>query len=80
MHQLPALTTAQVESWVGSTSFQRGQSYFKHGHIFNTRRQGLTLKAQCHGSQIQPYRVEVTLGAEGIASGGCSCPVGAGGH
>ena len=80
MHPLPALTISDVERWVGPASFQRGQSYFKHGHIFNTRCQGSTLKAQCHGSQIQPYRVEVTLGPAGIASGECSCPVGGGGH
>jgi uncharacterized Zn finger protein len=80
MGKLPALTKADIERWVGSASFERGQGYFRHGYIFNARRQGQTLKAQCLGSQVQPYRVEVTLGSGGIERGNCSCPVGAGGR
>jgi uncharacterized Zn finger protein len=80
MSELPSLTESDVRRWVGEASFERGQGYFRRGHILNPRRQGLTLKARCLGSLPRPYRVEVTLGPEGIAAGDCSCPVGAGGH
>lgn len=64
----------------GATSFGRGRSYFNRGRISHPRRQGNTFKADCQGSRAQPYRVEITLGPDGIAGGGCSCPVGGGGH
>ncbi len=48
--------------------------------ITHARTQGMTLKADCIGSQPQPYRVEVTFSGKGIATAACSCPVGDGGH
>ncbi len=76
----PKLNQADVQNWAGGASFERGQRYFQRGHILDPRCQGNTLKAQCLGSYPQPYRVQVTLGAQGILAGACSCPVGAGGH
>lgn len=75
----PQLTESQIRNWSDSGSFNRGQRYFRNNAIFNPRRQGTTLKALCHGSQPQPYRVEITLDEQGIQSGRCSCPVGGGG-
>jgi uncharacterized Zn finger protein len=80
MTDLPQLTESDIRRWVGEASFERGQRYFRQGHILNPRRQGDALKARCLGSRPQPYHVEVTLGREGIASGECSCPVGGGGR
>jgi uncharacterized Zn finger protein len=80
MADFPPLAIPDIQRWVGEQSLARGRPYFQQGAISSPRRQGLTLKAQCQGSRSAPYHVEVTLGASGIVSGACSCPVGGGGH
>jgi hypothetical protein len=79
MIDIPAITEADIECLVGDRSFGLGQDYAADGAIFDTRRQGLTLKARCQGTSGGPYRVEVTLADAGIASASCSCPVGGAG-
>jgi len=79
MSKLPALTPADIRDWVGQRSFERARGYTR-GALFNQRRQGATLKAQCQGSLPHPYSVQVTLSPSGIASANCSCPVGDGGY
>lgn len=73
------LTEEQVRAWVGETALQRSRAYVRQGAILHPRCQGMQLKADCQGSQMQPYRVEVTLGTAGIVAAACNCPVGAGG-
>lgn len=79
MSELPKISEAAIRERVGSRSFDRGYSYFRHGAIFDARRQGMTLKARCEGSSADAYRVEATLGEAGITGAYCSCPVGGGG-
>ena len=74
------LSHTDIQHWVGPASFQKGMFYFGQGAIHEARLQGQTLKARCHGSQAASYKLQVTLGLEGIASANCSCPVGAGGR
>jgi len=76
----PHLTESDIRRWIDERSFERGQGYFRRGHILDPRRQGDTLKARCLGSRPTPYYVEVTLGQGSIVAGTCSCPVGGGGH
>jgi hypothetical protein len=80
MADLPKLTESDVRHWVGEPSFGRGETYYRHGHILNPRRQGEVLKGRCLGSQARPYELSICLGAEGIVGGVCSCPVGGGGR
>jgi len=80
MGDLPELTESDVRRWTDEAFFGRGVGYFRGGHILDPRLQGSTLKARCLGSGPAPYHVEMTLGREGIVSGDCSCPVGAGGY
>jgi len=80
MAQLPRLTESDISRWTGGRSFERGQTYFRQGAIYNPIRRVSMLKAQCMGSQPEPYHVEIELGAEGIVTGRCSCPVGEGGR
>jgi len=80
MPQLPELSERDIHQWIDDRSFQRGKEYYENGYILNPRVQGQALKAECMGSMAQPYRIEITLADEGIASGHCSCPVGGGGH
>ena len=76
----PPLTERDIRHWVGEASYGRGVGYYHAGHILHPRRQGNALKARCIGSEEQPYRVQVDLGETSIASGSCTCYVGAGGH
>jgi len=80
METIPQLTEQDIRARVGDQSFERGRPYVRDGAIFNTRRQGMTVKGHCIGSLPEPYRVQVTFDAHSIASADCSCPVGAGGH
>lgn len=77
---LPDLTDSDVRDWTVDRYYGRGEGYYHEDRIHRTRREGHTLRALCHGSRPDPYRVEVTLDDEGIAYGSCSCPIGAGGR
>lgn len=80
MNQVPEISESDVQTWVGTKSFQRGYRYFEDEAILNPRLRGQSLIAECQGSQPAPYRVEIRLGANGILGGSCSCPAGEGGH
>lgn len=80
MTTLPKITEKTIRSRVGDRSLALGERYFRDGSVSNPRRQGQTLKARCQGSRAEPYQVEVTFGAKGVAEASCSCPVGDGGH
>ena len=75
-----SLSHSDIQRWVGPASFQKGMSYFGRGAIYESRLQGQTLKARCHGSQAASYKLQATFGPAGIASANCSCPVGAAGR
>ena len=81
MTTLPKLAEKAIKTRVGDKSFARGKSYFTGDRVFDTRRQGLTIKARCEGTAPEPYRLEVTFGkGDAIAAAECSCPVGDGGY
>ncbi|MFB6246935.1 MAG: SWIM zinc finger domain-containing protein [Salinibacter sp.] len=80
MPDLPALSVADVRNWTNDRYYERGEGYFREDRIQRPRREGRTLKALCRGSRPNPYRVEVTLDADGIVAGSCSCPIGDGGR
>jgi len=79
MNALPTLSEEEISDWTDSRSLVRGEDYFQVGAISNPRLQGTRLLADCEGSGPTPYRVEMSLGEEGIVSGYCSCPVGGAG-
>ena len=68
----PRLTESQVRALATAESFGRGVSYYEDGAILDPVRQGMQLRAQCEGSQYEPYRVSATLAANGIVSTSCS--------
>jgi len=74
------LCEKDIQNWVDTRSYERGYRYFKNDVIIDAKRQGMTLKAYCQGSNIQPYRLSVSFGQEGIFEAYCSCPIGRGGH
>ena len=73
---LPTLTESDIRRHTDPRSFQRGMDYYYRGAILNPVRQGNELRADCRGSQYQPYRVTVTLSERGIVHYHCSCPRG----
>ena len=72
--KLPKLTEAQVRALATEKSFARGQSYYQDGAIVEPLRQGLELRAECEGSEYEPYQISVTLAAKGIKDTSCTCP------
>jgi uncharacterized Zn finger protein len=80
MSTIPRITKFDVIRWTDEVYFQRGQQYYEGGAIYEQRRQGMTLRSKCSGSQAPFYRQEVLFDVHGIKSAECSCPVGEGGH
>lgn len=76
MDPLSHLAEASIRRHTDPQSFERGANYYRHGAILNPVRQGNELRAECQGSQYQPYRVTVTLDEQGITDYECSCPRG----
>jgi len=77
---LSHLTESDIASYCTEQSFERGEDYYERGAIINPIRQGRTLRAECEGSQYEPYQVTVELDKEGIADAYCSCPYDWGGY
>lgn len=72
--KLPKLTEAQVRAMATEKSFERGKGYYQSGALVEPLRQGLELRAECEGSEYEPYQISVTLGAKGIEETSCTCP------
>jgi uncharacterized Zn finger protein len=72
--KLPKLTEAQVRALASAQSFERGLSYYQDGALIEPLRQGLELRAECEGSEYEPYQISVTLHAKGLAETSCTCP------
>ena len=72
---LPSLSQFDIREWAPDRFFERGEGYFRQGRIRRLRRTDNTLRAECEGSNPEPYLVEVTLGESGITSYDCTCPV-----
>jgi uncharacterized Zn finger protein len=80
MSSIPRIKESAVRRWTDEVYFQRGQNYFDQGAIHDQRRQGMTLKSKCSGTQAPFYRQEVLFNRKGIEYAECSCPVGASGR
>ena len=80
MPDIPALAIPDIQDWTGDRSYSLGRAYVRQGALGHLRREGMVIKGRCQGTASQPYRVQITLNAKGIASGFCSCPVGGGGR
>lgn len=76
---MPRLTEAHVRELASEKSFDRGESYYRDGAVMEPVRQGTELRAQCEGSDYEPYRVSATLAEDGIAETSCTCPYDYGG-
>lgn len=71
--KLPKLTEAHVRKLASEQSFERGADYLREGAILDPARQGMELRAECAGSEIEPYRVSAVLNEKGVAETSCTC-------
>ncbi|HKQ08180.1 MAG TPA: SWIM zinc finger family protein [Blastocatellia bacterium] len=72
--KLPRLTEAMVRTLANDKSFERGKDYYLGGAVSETVRQGMELRGECAGSEVEPYEISVTLAARGIKETSCTCP------
>ncbi|MCS6847034.1 MAG: SWIM zinc finger family protein [Anaerolineae bacterium] len=70
------ITLQAIRAYVGEKSFSRGESYARNGHVSNLRQAGATVKADCQGSEMEPYRVVVEIADGEIVASSCTCPIG----
>jgi uncharacterized Zn finger protein len=77
--KLPRLTEAHVRELASEKSFERGEDYYRDGAVLEPVRQVSELRAQCQGSDYEPYQVSATLTERGIAETSCTCPYDYGG-
>src|SRR5919108_2295442 len=71
---LPQLSEALIHRMASGSSFERGKSYYHSGAILDPVRQGMELRAECQGSQYEPYQVSATLTGKGVGGITCTCP------
>jgi uncharacterized Zn finger protein len=71
---LPQLSEALIRKMASGASFERGKSYYHGGAILDPIRQGMELRAECEGSQYEPYQVSATLTGKGVGGTACTCP------
>src|SRR5436305_14772897 len=72
--KLPRFTETMVRALANDKSFERGKDYYRGGAISETMRQGMQLRGECTGSEVEPYEISVTFNAKGIADTSCTCP------
>jgi uncharacterized Zn finger protein len=72
--KLPRLTEAQVRRLASGKSFERGADYFREGAVLEPFRQGTELRAECAGTEAEPYQVFAVLDEKGVAETSCTCP------
>jgi len=77
--KLPRLSEAHIRELASEPSFERGETYYRDGAILEPVRQAMELRAQCEGSDYEPYQVGATLDEGGIAETSCTCPYDYGG-
>jgi uncharacterized Zn finger protein len=77
--KLPRLTEAHIRNLASGSSFERGTNYYRDGAVLEPVRQEMELRAQCEGSDYEPYQVSATLTKSGIAEPSCTCPYDYGG-
>jgi uncharacterized Zn finger protein len=77
--KLPRLTEAHIRNLANASSLERGENYYRDGAVFGAVRQGMELRAQCEGSDYEPYQVSATLTESGITETSCTCPYDYGG-
>jgi uncharacterized Zn finger protein len=74
MDPLLKLTEAIIRQHASLESYERGSDYYHRGAVHSVLHRGQQLQAEVEGSQYEPYHVQITLDAGGVAGAICTCP------
>ena len=72
--RLPTYSDAAIRAHTSADSFQRGQEYHQRGAVATLIQRGPLLEADVWGSDVDPYRVQVTVATDGLGAATCTCP------
>lgn len=70
----PPLSEDDIRQRATEKSFGRGEAYYRQGAVLNLLQRGHTVYAEVEGTDLDPYIVRITVGANGISDGICTCP------
>jgi uncharacterized Zn finger protein len=68
------VTEAMIHDLADPGVFARGRDYLRQGAVTSLARSEDRITARVVGSEIEPYRVRVRIGASGIEEADCTCP------
>lgn len=73
-------TTKYLFDYFGSQAFQRGYQYQEQGRIINqdgikSENEQWILYSECFGTELEPYKQEITIFKDKIVKSKCTCPV-----
>lgn len=75
MDTLPQLSETQIQSRASSSSWSRGEAYFRNGNVLRVVWREGALSAEVEGSDVLPYQVRVLFDPQGnLLHARCSCP------
>ena len=75
MDPLPKVTEASIRQHASSDSYHRSREYYEQGAVLSLVRRDQQLHAEVEGSQYEPYRVQITCDAGGIAQACAVAPM-----
>lgn len=70
----PGPIEVSIRALFDAKIFDRGLSYYRSGAVSALVRRSDALSADVHGSEFEPYRVDIGLHDGGVAHAKCSCP------
>jgi len=78
MSEIPTISDALINTWVGKTFAMRGKRYFKHDRVTElaSLQQGTQLMGDVQGTAAKPYEVLIHFEADDAIRGECTCPTG----
>lgn len=70
----PPLSENDIRQHSTEKSFDRGEDYYRRGAVLSVIQRGRTIYAEVEGTDLDPYIVQIAVGANGISDGICTCP------
>jgi len=77
MSNVPSISDALINSWVGKTFAMRGKRYFKHDRVTELEplQEGTQLMGDVQGTALKPYEVLIHFISDSEIRGDCTCSV-----
>lgn len=74
------LTLGMIRAGASSSSFERGQAYYREGMIFEQQVHGNELCGRCVGNSMPDYKIRVFFDENGVKNTHCTCEYDYGGY